>query len=70
MIMTVGFGFRQRNEIVVVPISTVFAFTQLRSTMPGAPDGFGALLHANPINDTADMDDSGDILGMSSVIHL
>ncbi len=44
MIMTVGFGFRQRNEIVVVPISTVFAFTQLRSTMPGAPDGFGALL--------------------------
>ncbi|KAK0434224.1 hypothetical protein EV421DRAFT_2088060 [Armillaria borealis] len=40
MIMTVGFGFRQRNEIVVVPIGTVFAFTQLRSTMPGAPDGF------------------------------
>ncbi len=26
--------------------------------------------NANPINDTADMDDSGDILGMSSVIHL
>ncbi|KAK0492484.1 hypothetical protein EDD18DRAFT_1357741 [Armillaria luteobubalina] len=42
--MTVGFGFRQRNEIVVVPISTVFAFTQLRSTMPGAPDGFGDIL--------------------------
>ncbi|PBK68501.1 hypothetical protein ARMSODRAFT_1040091 [Armillaria solidipes] len=38
------FGFRQRNEIVVVPISTVFAFTQLRSTMPGAPDGFGDIL--------------------------
>ncbi|PBK88253.1 hypothetical protein ARMGADRAFT_1084890 [Armillaria gallica] len=44
MIMTVGFGFRQRNEIVVVPIGTVFAFTQLRSTMPGAPDGFGDIL--------------------------
>ncbi|PBK88205.1 hypothetical protein ARMGADRAFT_1084853 [Armillaria gallica] len=40
MIATVFFGFRQRNEIVVVPIGTVFAFTQLRSSMPGAPDGF------------------------------
>ncbi len=40
MIATVVFGFRQRNEIVVVPIGTVFAFTQLRSTMPGAPEGF------------------------------
>ncbi|KAK0430965.1 hypothetical protein EV421DRAFT_2041515 [Armillaria borealis] len=44
MIMTVGFGFQQRNEIVVVPVGTVFAFTQLRSTMPGAPDGFGDIL--------------------------
>ncbi|KAK0436938.1 hypothetical protein EV421DRAFT_1979294 [Armillaria borealis] len=44
MIMTVGFGFQQRNEIVVVPIATMFAFTQLRSTMPGAPDGFGDIL--------------------------
>ncbi|KAK0239332.1 hypothetical protein EDD85DRAFT_539075 [Armillaria nabsnona] len=44
MIMTVGFGFQQRNEIVVVPVATVFAFTQLRSTMPGAPDGFGDIL--------------------------
>ncbi|PBK69044.1 hypothetical protein ARMSODRAFT_886591 [Armillaria solidipes] len=42
MIMTVGFGFQQRNEIVVVPVATVFAFTQLRSTMPGAPEGFDA----------------------------
>ncbi|KAK0431767.1 hypothetical protein EV421DRAFT_1925569 [Armillaria borealis] len=42
MITTVVFGYRQRNKIVVVPIGTVFAFTQLRSTMPGAPDGFGA----------------------------
>ncbi|KAK0191878.1 hypothetical protein F5146DRAFT_1037543 [Armillaria mellea] len=44
MIMTIGFGFQQRNEIVVVPIGTVFAFTQLRSSMPGAPDGFGDIL--------------------------
>ncbi|PBK94350.1 hypothetical protein ARMGADRAFT_1079038 [Armillaria gallica] len=44
MITAVVFGYRQRNEIVVVPIGTVFAFTQLRSTMPGAPDGFGDIL--------------------------
>ncbi|PBK68441.1 hypothetical protein ARMSODRAFT_1019578 [Armillaria solidipes] len=44
MITTVVFGFRQRNEIVVVPIGTVFAFTQLRSSMPGAPEGFGSIL--------------------------
>ncbi|PBK68519.1 hypothetical protein ARMSODRAFT_1019645 [Armillaria solidipes] len=44
MIMTVGFGFQQRNEIVVIPVGTVFAFTQLRSTMPGAPEGFGDVL--------------------------
>ncbi|KAK0472985.1 hypothetical protein IW261DRAFT_1660123 [Armillaria novae-zelandiae] len=44
MIMTVAFGFQQRNEIVVVPVGTVFAFTQLRSTMPGAPEGFGDIL--------------------------
>ncbi|KAK0492502.1 hypothetical protein EDD18DRAFT_1108887 [Armillaria luteobubalina] len=40
MIATVFFGFRQRNEIIVVPIGTVFAFTQLRTSMPGAPEGF------------------------------
>ncbi len=49
MIMTVGFGFQQRNEIVVVPIGVVFAFIQLRSTMPGAPDGFGMLSPVNTV---------------------
>ncbi|PBK79309.1 hypothetical protein ARMGADRAFT_1069476 [Armillaria gallica] len=44
MITTVVFGYRQRNEIVVVPIGTVFTFTQLRSSMPGAPKGFGGIL--------------------------
>ncbi|KAK0215406.1 hypothetical protein IW262DRAFT_1299674 [Armillaria fumosa] len=44
MIATVFFGFRQWNEIVVVPIGTVFAFTQLRASMPGAPEGFGDIL--------------------------
>ncbi len=41
MITTVVFGYRQPNEIVVVPIGTLFAFTRLRSTMSGAPEGFG-----------------------------
>ncbi|KAK0477794.1 hypothetical protein IW261DRAFT_1565573 [Armillaria novae-zelandiae] len=44
MIAAVFFRFRQRNEIVVVPIGTVFAFTQLRASMPGAPEGFGDTL--------------------------
>ncbi|KAK0430458.1 hypothetical protein EV421DRAFT_2041820 [Armillaria borealis] len=44
MIATVFFRFRQRNEIIVVPIGTVFAFTQLRASMPGAPEGFGDIL--------------------------
>ncbi|PBK88159.1 hypothetical protein ARMGADRAFT_1168124 [Armillaria gallica] len=44
MIATVFFGFQQRNEIVVVPIGTVFAFTQLWASMPGAPEGFGDML--------------------------
>ncbi|KAK0493824.1 hypothetical protein EDD18DRAFT_1464628 [Armillaria luteobubalina] len=44
MIATVFFRFRQWNEIVVVPIGTVFAFTQLRASMPGAPEGFGDTL--------------------------
>ncbi|KAK0492491.1 hypothetical protein EDD18DRAFT_1108878 [Armillaria luteobubalina] len=42
MIATVIFRFRQRNEIVIVPIGSVFTFTQLRSTMPGAPGDFGS----------------------------
>ncbi|KAK0493780.1 hypothetical protein EDD18DRAFT_1107762 [Armillaria luteobubalina] len=31
---------QQHNEIVVAPIGTVFAFTQLQASMPGAPEGF------------------------------
>ncbi|KAK0191832.1 hypothetical protein F5146DRAFT_1135509 [Armillaria mellea] len=44
MIATVFFHFRQQNEIVVVPIGTVFAFTQLQASMSGAPEGFGDFL--------------------------
>ncbi|KAK0215402.1 hypothetical protein IW262DRAFT_1299672 [Armillaria fumosa] len=43
MIAAVVFGFRQRNEIIVVPIGTMFTFTQLRESMPGAPKSFGTL---------------------------
>ena len=44
MVTSVFFGFRQKGEILVVPVATLFAFTQLRSSMPGAPDGFGEYL--------------------------
>ncbi|PPQ94994.1 hypothetical protein CVT25_003746 [Psilocybe cyanescens] len=38
---SVVFGFRQRTEVLIIPVATVFTFTQLRSSMPGAPPGFG-----------------------------
>lgn len=34
-------GFPQRPELLVIPVATLFTVTQLRSTMPGAPAGFG-----------------------------
>ncbi|KAF9477201.1 hypothetical protein BDN70DRAFT_934391 [Pholiota conissans] len=44
MFTSVVFGFRQKSEILIVPVATVFAFTQLRGSMPGAPAGFGDIL--------------------------
>ncbi|KAJ2919612.1 hypothetical protein MD484_g799, partial [Candolleomyces efflorescens] len=44
MITTVFFGFKQRGEVLLVPVATLFAFTQLRQSMPGAPDGFGDIM--------------------------
>ncbi|KAF8810243.1 hypothetical protein BYT27DRAFT_7253830 [Phlegmacium glaucopus] len=44
MITTVLFGFRQKGEVLVIPVATLFAFTQLRQTMPGAPPGFGDII--------------------------
>ena len=44
IIGTVFFNFKQRAEVLVVPVATLFAFTQLRNSMPGAPDGFGRLI--------------------------
>jgi hypothetical protein len=41
MVTSVFFGFRQRGEVLVLPVATLFAFTQLRGSMPGAPEGFG-----------------------------
>ncbi|KAF9471880.1 hypothetical protein BDN70DRAFT_868898 [Pholiota conissans] len=44
MLTCVFFGFRQRGEVLVIPVATLFAFTQLRGSMPGAPEGFGRYL--------------------------
>jgi hypothetical protein len=41
MITAVFFNFRQKAEVLVIPVATLFAFTQLRASMPGAPAGFG-----------------------------
>lgn len=38
------FGYPQQAEVLVVPVATLFAFTGLRGTMPGAPAGFGAIV--------------------------
>jgi hypothetical protein len=40
-ITTAVFGYAQKVELLVIPVPLLFAFTQLRSTMPGAPNGFG-----------------------------
>jgi len=42
--ISVVFGYRQPKEILLIPVTTLFAFTGLRSTMPGAPPGFGATI--------------------------
>ncbi|KAK0222791.1 hypothetical protein EDD85DRAFT_941162 [Armillaria nabsnona] len=66
-ITTVVFRFRQRNEIVVIPIGTVFAGIQLRSSMPGVPEGFGKLflfLHKASIQTTAHLGCILDIFGL------
>ncbi|PBK86133.1 hypothetical protein ARMGADRAFT_1086888 [Armillaria gallica] len=44
VIKTMIFGFRQRHDIVPIPMGTMFVFTLLRFSMPGAPDSFGNAL--------------------------
>ena len=65
MLTCVFFGFRRKSEILIVLVATLFAFTQLRGSMPGAPPGFGECrlsytfsVHLN--NSSFE----GDILGM------
>ena len=40
-IVVVFFGKAIAADVLVLPVATVFAFTQLRGTLPGAPPGFG-----------------------------
>ncbi|KAH9949596.1 hypothetical protein B0H21DRAFT_688195 [Amylocystis lapponica] len=41
-IVSVFFGKGMSASVLVLPPATLFAFTQLRGTLPGAPAGFGA----------------------------
>ena len=40
-VMSVFFGKGISSGVLVLPMGTLFAFTQLRGTLPGAPEGFG-----------------------------
>jgi hypothetical protein len=42
-------GYPQRTEVLIVPIGTLFAFPQLRTTLPEVPEGmFYHLLNRQP----------------------
>ena len=41
MLTCAFFGSRRKTEILITPVATLFAFTQLRGSGPGAPPGFG-----------------------------
>ncbi|KAL1939858.1 hypothetical protein VTO73DRAFT_9558 [Trametes versicolor] len=43
-VVNVFFGKGISAGVLVLPIGTLFAFTQLRATLPGAPEGFGAVI--------------------------
>ncbi|EIW63352.1 uncharacterized protein TRAVEDRAFT_112912 [Trametes versicolor FP-101664 SS1] len=43
-VISVFFGKGMSSGVLVLPMGTLFAFTQLRSTLPGAPVGFGAVI--------------------------
>ena len=40
-VATVILGRVVAKEILAIPVATLFAFTSLRGTLPGAPSGFG-----------------------------
>ncbi|KAJ6599830.1 hypothetical protein DFH09DRAFT_1128895 [Mycena vulgaris] len=37
-------GYKRRIEVLLLPVATLFAFTQLRQTLPGVPSGTGTIL--------------------------
>ncbi|KAH9858788.1 hypothetical protein C2E23DRAFT_880216 [Lenzites betulinus] len=43
-VLNVFFGKGISSGVLVLPMGTLFAFTQLRGTLPGAPEGFGAVI--------------------------
>ncbi|KAL1939859.1 hypothetical protein VTO73DRAFT_9559 [Trametes versicolor] len=43
-VLNVFFGKGISSGVLVLPMGTLFAFTQLRATLPGAPEGFGAVI--------------------------
>jgi len=38
-VISIFFGYRQKVELLAIPVTVLFAFPQLRSSMPGAPLG-------------------------------
>ena len=65
LITCVFFGFRQKNEILIVPVATFVRFHSIAGCVHGAPPGFGKCclsytfwVHLN------DSSFDGDILGM------
>ena len=46
-VISVFLGKGIKTEVLVLPVTNLFAFTQLRSTMPGAPSGFGEFSFSN-----------------------
>lgn len=45
-ILSIVFGYRQKVELLAIPVTVLFAFPQLRSSMPGAPLGGSLILFA------------------------
>ena len=66
MLTCVFFNFRQKSDILIIPVATLFAFTQLRGSMPGAPPGFGKcyLFYTFRIQILNGSSFKGDILGI------
>lgn len=48
-LMAVVLGKGIAADVLVLPVATLFAFTQLRGTLPGAPPGFGTSYHLSPL---------------------